>query len=381
MPGRVVELEAAAPVVRRVLGVEDGDLDVDHHAAEGVDHAPEAVDVDGHVVLDVEPVELAERPHQRLEATGLVRAPREEVGPDAGLRVERVDLVVVLAAQGPIGRPVARQGHAGGIARQRDEGHPSGGRVDAHRDHRVGQVAVAASGGVVCADEQDVQALLAVPILELWLRRRLGIVRLFTRGRRQAGIGGCLRGRTGLERGLESGFLVEQDEVRVLGGQHLGVWHRALVAAATREVVQEAVAGQSGAAHDDVAGDEDDDEGHQTGRGEHPAAGGADAGVLRQAPGVEHRGEPVEEVHDDDDDERRGVHDHLARELVDVLTGHVDAERDDAEGGQESPQEGPQPAPQVGMAEPGVEEREEGRGEGAPLWTHGDVRGDHRPAS
>jgi len=49
----------------REVVVEDGNLHVDGHAAEGVDDLAEAVEVDLDVVLDVEAVEV---PEDRLEA-------------------------------------------------------------------------------------------------------------------------------------------------------------------------------------------------------------------------------------------------------------------------------------------------------------------------
>ena len=52
-----------------------------HHgvgAAQRVDRAPEAVEVDGHVVLDIQPVELAQGAHERVVAAVLV-VPGEQV--------------------------------------------------------------------------------------------------------------------------------------------------------------------------------------------------------------------------------------------------------------------------------------------------------------
>ena len=54
---------------------------------------------------------------------------------------------------------------------------------------------------------------------------------------------------------------------------------------------------------------------------------------------------------------------------------------DQTEDGQGRPEERAQPAAQVGMPEPGEEEGEERRGEGAAPRTHGDVGGAHREAS
>ena len=62
--GRDVEPQRRCPWSREVV-VEDRHLDVDGDAAEGVHDLPEAVEVDLDVVLDVEPVQVAE---DRLEA-------------------------------------------------------------------------------------------------------------------------------------------------------------------------------------------------------------------------------------------------------------------------------------------------------------------------
>ena len=59
-PGRDVDPGEGARRLR-VLALGDGDLDVDVHAAEGVDDLLEAVEVDERVVADVEAVELAEQ--------------------------------------------------------------------------------------------------------------------------------------------------------------------------------------------------------------------------------------------------------------------------------------------------------------------------------
>ena len=91
-PARDVDPPESA-VDRREAIVRDRDLDVDRHPAHRVDDLLEAVEVDLHEVLDVEPVEVA---HDRLEpvvADGPVldRA-REEIGAAMDVRPPGVDL-------------------------------------------------------------------------------------------------------------------------------------------------------------------------------------------------------------------------------------------------------------------------------------------------
>ena len=128
-----------------------------------VDRVAEAVEVDRDVVVDLQSVQLAERAHEGLVAALLVIAGEQADATGGG--VERVDLVRVLAAEGAVGRPVARERDAAHVARQGDERDLAGPRVDRDDDHRVGQVAVLrdALAAAVGTDEQDVQARLAVP--------------------------------------------------------------------------------------------------------------------------------------------------------------------------------------------------------------------------
>ncbi len=106
-------------------------------------------------------------------------------------------------------------------------------------------------------------------------------------------------------------------------------------------------------------------------------------GVPRQAVGVEEGEEPVEQVDDDATEHER--EDRRIGQLEDDLAA-VGAQRDGGQGGQTEdgqgrPEEGAQPAAQIGMAEPGEDEGEECRGEGAAPRTHGSVGGAHRDAS
>jgi hypothetical protein len=142
----------------REVVVEDRDLDVDRHAAERVTTCRKPLEVDLDVVLDVEAVQVAE---DRLEAVVAARVARRcpgEVGRFAfageAVDLARVDAPVVVL------RP-DRAASARRPCRGQLEHHDLvRSRVDRDRDHRVG---VEAAALLVDADEQDVQALLAVP--------------------------------------------------------------------------------------------------------------------------------------------------------------------------------------------------------------------------
>ena len=167
----------------------------------------EALEVDHHVVLDVEAVELAEDRLDRVEAARLVVA-RERVGPVPGVEPEAVDLAGV-------GRPEDRPGRAGrdrhvdDVAREAEHRHLLRLRVDRHDDQRVG-VEGAFLRPLVGADQQDVQPALAVPLGQRRGRQRRPERRLADRRRRGVwsglGIRAAGRGRRGpgLSVGLSS---------------------------------------------------------------------------------------------------------------------------------------------------------------------------------
>ena len=217
-------------------------------------------------------------------------AAREEVRSPARHRVERVDLVVVGAAELAVGRPAARQRDAGRVARQRDEGHPPGGRVDADHDHRVRQVAGDPGPAAIGADEQDVEALLAVPSSTFGVGSPVGSACAGLAGagptwpprRRQRHRGGV-----GVERDLRLELLEVEDEGVVLRRQGLEVRDLRVVAGVLGDVVDGVASDEDRLGDGHVAGQQHDDDGHQAGRGEQARAGRTDA--AGRAPGARHR--------------------------------------------------------------------------------------------
>ena len=158
--GRDVHPEAG-PGATRVVVVENRVLNVDGHAAERVDDVLEALEVDHHVVLDVEPVELTEDRLDGVEAARLVGS-RERVGAVARIEPEAVDLAAVRRTEdGPGG--AGRDRHVHGVPRQAEHRDLLGRRVDRDHDQGVG-VERAFLGPLIGADEQDVEAVLAVPL-------------------------------------------------------------------------------------------------------------------------------------------------------------------------------------------------------------------------
>ena len=102
-----------------------------------VDDPAEAVQVDGHVVLDIEPVELTQRTHQRsyprfLSLPGNRSAQRAR-------DVERVDLVGPVAAQRPVLAHSFGKGQVASRGSEMKASRPLA--VDADDHHRVGQEA------------------------------------------------------------------------------------------------------------------------------------------------------------------------------------------------------------------------------------------------
>ena len=157
--GRDVDAPEAA-VRGRVLALGDRDLDVDLDSAQGVDDAPEAPEVDHHVVADVQAVQPAEHRLQRAEAAGRGRLAGPQVGPVPVLGEPAVDLAGVRAA--PDGARVGRHGHVRHVPRELEHRDLLGHGIDGHDDHGVG-VEARVARALVVADEQDVEPLLAVP--------------------------------------------------------------------------------------------------------------------------------------------------------------------------------------------------------------------------
>ena len=155
--GRDVDPQLAG--VARVVVVDDGQLDVDRDAAEGVDDLPEAGEVDLHEVLDLHAVEPAEGVLEGLVAAEL--AAREEVRPGARLLEEGVDLAVPGSPEDGARRDIGQRDPRG-VAGQAEHGDLARRRVDAGDDEGVGVVG-ALAGATVGADQQDVEAALAVP--------------------------------------------------------------------------------------------------------------------------------------------------------------------------------------------------------------------------
>ena len=167
--GRDVDASEAARVGRVGL-VADRDLDVDRHPAQRVHDLLEAVEVDLDEVLDVEPVDVAQDLLQPVVSAGPVVA-GHEVGPVADRGEERVDLLRVDAARIGVAERSRRQRDVDGVARQAEHRDLLGDRVDRDDDQRVGVVG-AFLRPLVGADQEDVQALLAVPWRDRDVRQR-----------------------------------------------------------------------------------------------------------------------------------------------------------------------------------------------------------------
>jgi hypothetical protein len=159
-----------------VAGDRQALVDIDGHPADGVHELLEAVDVQHHEVVDVEPQGLADAQFEGVGA-GIVggahgvlvlvlhRAPHG-VG-EEGLVVSvavgesvRIDLVE---------RGVLREGQVGEVAGDLDDGRVAGLGVDGGHHHGVGVhlavLAVVAGRGVVPADQQHVDPGLLLPDL------------------------------------------------------------------------------------------------------------------------------------------------------------------------------------------------------------------------
>ena len=137
--------------------------------ADRVDDLLEAFEVDLDEVLDVEPVQL---PEDRLEAVVAARAvaAREEVLTIPDRPEPAVDLAGVDAAEDAPGG-AARDWNVHDVAREAEHRDPLRLGVDRHHDQRVG-VVEALVGSLVAADQQDVEALLAVPRRDDHVRQR-----------------------------------------------------------------------------------------------------------------------------------------------------------------------------------------------------------------
>ncbi len=151
-----------AVVERREAIVGDRHLDVDGHPAHRVDDVLEPVEVDLDEVLDVEPVQVA---HDRLEPVVarqvLVRVAREQIASLVDRCPEGVDLAGVDRPEGVAGG--SRRGrHVDRVARQAEHRDLLGHRVDRDDDQGVGVVGGVARA-LVAPDQQDVEAVLAVP--------------------------------------------------------------------------------------------------------------------------------------------------------------------------------------------------------------------------
>ena len=148
------------PLVARVVVVGDGDLDVDRDAADRIDDRSEPVEIDLDEVLDVEPVEVADDRLEAVVATGLV-VPGKQVRSIADSLEPAVDLAREGRTEQALGG-TRRHRHVDGVARQAEHRDLLGHRVDRDDDQRVGVVG-ALVRPLVGADQEDVQALLAVP--------------------------------------------------------------------------------------------------------------------------------------------------------------------------------------------------------------------------
>ncbi len=356
--GGDVDAGDAAP--DRVVALGDRDLHVDLEPAEGVHGVAEALEVDAHVVADVEAVQLAQQGLQRVEAAHLVVRAAPEVGAVAVLRIPGVDLAPVDAA--PDGPGVGRHRHVDRVARHLEHRDLARLRVDRGDDQGVG-VEERLAAALVDADEQDVQALLAVPRGELRRDRALGAAlrrlerggglgRLVARGRR-------LGGRVGLAR-VRS--LRRRVALRVIG----------LAEHAVDQVVGQHVVARDG----DVRATEHDQDRQQAGDrqraqrqlrlAEVAAARRVDlVEVAGDVPRVD-GGDDAVDQDQDVDDEDAGEHLGLDDEAHEVQP--VDPDEDPAgQGDQQERQRGegqrPRVGARVGVAEPGEDQGEEGRRE------------------
>ncbi len=290
---RLYELAAAD----RVVIVRDRHLDVDGYAAEGVDDLLETVEVDLDVVRDVDLVELAQGAFERGEAALPALAAGKEVGLPAGPRPETVDLGGVGAAVEAVGAPISGQGHVDGVTRQAQHRHLLSDRIDAGDDHRVGVVGRLARAPVD-AEQQDVEALLAVP----GRCHRFG-GRLPGLGRRRA----LVLGRDGAQ-GV--GRLVRGQGVR-----RIGVFVIAAAADGGHQVVGDEVV----ASHGDVGDRGHQDDCHEAGHRERVPADARSTearGLARsghrvrgrgQAEGVDDGDHAIGEEQKVDDEDRRAA--------------------------------------------------------------------------
>ena len=298
-PGRDVQPVELAPLAREAI-VGDRDLDVDGHATDRVDDLLEAFEVDLDEVLDVEVVQLAEDRLERVVAARpVVAGPQVRAVTVVG--EEAVDLAAVVAAP-DLARRSLRDRHVDRVARQAEHRDLLGDRVDRDHDERVGVVAAAL---LVGADQQDVQAFLAVPRGDRHVRHGRP-----DQGRvRGGGVGrllGRLIGAGGRRRGGRAGF------VRAVLGRVLP--DEDAVAAAVDEVHRECVI----AGDDDMAGGHDQQDGQQAGDRQRaaPQACPAGAAIAGGRLGIHELGDPirVDDRHDPVDEDHQVEDEHAGQD-------------------------------------------------------------------